>query len=150
MFTIQTYTNNSEKNAVNKSLTASSTYTGTLKDETSIVNPKILIESSSVPTGNYARIDAFNRYYFITDVISVRNNLWEISMKVDVLMTYANAIKSNKGVIARQENIGDNYLIDNLEPLHNDVQMVYQMLNGFKSFNTDENVFIINGGVLSN
>lgn len=100
---LSTYKMTSEKNKLDKTLTDEVQYTGTLKESTSILNPVILVQAASV-SGNYARIPEFGRYYFITDIISVRNGLWEVHMAVDVLTTYAASIKEQTAVIARQEN----------------------------------------------
>ena len=66
-FVIQLYNNISEPERIGKALSPTVSFTGSLKDQTSIINPTIIVDSSSVPSGNYARIDAFGRYYFITD-----------------------------------------------------------------------------------
>ena len=101
-FVIQFYNNISEPERVGKDLSPTVSFTGSLKDQTSIINPTIIVDSSSVPGGNYARIDAFGRYYFITDISSVRNNLWEIKMHVDVMQTYETQIKNTIQMIDRQ------------------------------------------------
>lgn len=84
--------NNSEKNKLGKSLSNLNVFSGSLKDETSVTNPVVLMELEN-PTGyNYAYIPEFGRYYFIDDIVSVRTGLWKISMKVDVLESFKNNI----------------------------------------------------------
>ena len=61
---------------------------------------------------NYMEIPIFNRKYFITDIRSIGRDRWEVSAHVDVLDTYASAIKSNTAVIRRQENVYNLYLND--------------------------------------
>lgn len=56
-----------------------------------------------VLTANYVYIPDFNRYYFINDIISVRNNLWRINMHVDVLMSYQKQIKNLNAFVNRNE-----------------------------------------------
>ena len=56
-------------------------------------------------------IPVFNRKYFITDIQSIGSDRWEVSAHVDVLDTYASAIKSNSAVIRRQENVYNLYLL---------------------------------------
>lgn len=84
--------NNSEKNKLGKSLSNLNVFSGSLKEETSVTNPVIMMELEN-PTGfNYAYIPEFGRYYFIDDMVSVRTGLWKISMKVDVLESFKNNI----------------------------------------------------------
>lgn len=112
-FNIVLMQNKDELNKIRKNPITISTLNGTLKSETDLIDPVILIERSSVPTNvNYLRIAEFNRYYFITDIRSIRNNLWEITCHCDVLYTYAQDIVSHKAIIARQENDWNLYLDD--------------------------------------
>ena len=145
-FTIQLYHNNSEPERIGKSLSATQSFTGSLKDQTSIINPSILVKSAGVPQGNYARIDAFGRYYFITDIVSVRNELWEIKMHVDVLQTYASQIKAGEEMVSRQELNYNNYIQDNQAPLSSDVK---QNIHKFgKAFDTGSYMLVINSAAL--
>lgn len=114
--TITLYRNISEYNAVNKSINELTTLTGTLREESSIIDPVITISDidNYVGSMNYAYIPEFNRYYFITNIESVRNNLWRVSFHVDVLYTYRSQIKSNSAIIERNENEYDLKLNDGL------------------------------------
>lgn len=86
------YVNSSEKQAINKTISSSETLTGALRDESSVINPSFLIQHLN-PTGyNYCYISEFVRYYFITDIVSVRTNLWRINCTVDVLMSFKTQI----------------------------------------------------------
>ena len=110
------YRNISETNAVNKSLTELVTLTGTLRNESSIIDPVILVSDIDVyiSSMNYAYIPEFNRYYFIQNIESVRKNLWRLSMHVDVLYTYREQIKANHAIIERNEIQYDLKLNDGL------------------------------------
>lgn len=111
---ITLYTNESEKNKLEKTLDHSILLEGTLRDESSIINPIILISSNKedIPyMYNYAYIPAFGRYYFITDIESVRTGIWRVSMHVDVLMSYKEQIKNLNVIINNSEQTGaNNYL----------------------------------------
>lgn len=74
-----------------------------LKSETSVLNPTITLNANltSIATYNYAYIPHFNRYYFIDDVKSIRNNLIEISMTSDALASYRNDIGNYTTYISR-------------------------------------------------
>lgn len=112
--TVILYTTNSEKNALSKTLGNAKTFTGTLKKETSVTSPEIMLESDTNLSGyNYAYISEFGRYYFIKDIRSYRDNLWVVSMRVDVLMSFSNSIKSSKGILTNtQTTEKDFYLSD--------------------------------------
>lgn len=109
---IQLCVNNSEVNKINKVLTDSISLQGTLKTETSIIRPEILIEIENPSEYNYAYIPEFNRYYFINDITSVNNNLWRISMNVDVLESFKNEILSQNCIIDKSTLGFDLYLPD--------------------------------------
>ena len=112
-FTIDLMYNGDEINKINKNPTSRLAVTGTLRDESSIVDPVILIEyNGDLVNVNYAHISKFNRWYFITDITSVRTGLWRVAMHCDVLKTYSEGILVSTGVIARQENQYNLYLDD--------------------------------------
>lgn len=106
------YNNLSEKNKINKTLTLVSTLTGSIKENSSITNPSILIEYADPTAFNYVYISAFGRYYFVTDVVVVRNNLLRISLTVDVLESFKTAILAQNVIIDKNENDFTNYLPD--------------------------------------
>ena len=102
--TITLYKTKSESNKINKTLTSSMSFTGTLKDECSILSPTIFIESENLSDYNYLYIKEFNRYYFINDIKNVRNNIWSITGEVDVLYTYKDKILSLPLILEKSEN----------------------------------------------
>ena len=107
-------TNVSEKNKLDKDLTTIATVTGTLKTETSIIDPVILIEGnlSNYVGCNYMTISAFGRSYFVNNIRAIRNNLFEISAHVDVLSSFSAGIRSNSAIVRRQEKNWNLYLND--------------------------------------
>lgn len=104
---IRLYRNNAERNRVNKDnyLTYATEYNGILKDETTLTNPIITIRNTNntLFKFNYAYIVQFERYYFIDDIKSVSNGLWELTLSVDVLMSFESDIKSTYALISRNE-----------------------------------------------
>lgn len=105
-FTIQLQVNNSPINKIGKSLTTLSSPSGTLRNESEIINPKILIETTEdiVKKVNYCTIPNFGRKYFIEEIESVRNNIWLFHCHVDVLDSFQAKILANNAVVLRQEN----------------------------------------------
>lgn len=109
---ITLYVNSSEKNKIGKTLTAVGTLEGSIKHESSIINPVILIEYNDPTAFNYVYIDAFGRYYFVNDVVVVRNNLLRVSLTVDVLESFAAAILAQYVIIDKNTTDFDLYLPD--------------------------------------
>lgn len=110
--TIDLMQNLSDTNVVDKTVSTISTITGVLKDATSIISPTIMIQGTLPPGCNYMYISDFARYYYVTDVRSIHNDIFEISAHVDVLKTYASQLRNCTGIVARQENKYNLYLDD--------------------------------------
>lgn len=111
-FTINLMNNSSAKNVVNKNLTQLSSIDGVLKEATSILNPTVKIQGMLPVNCNYFHIPNFDRYYYITDIRSINNDIFEISGHVDVLTTYRDQILRCSGIVARQRNVYNLYLDD--------------------------------------
>ena len=152
--TINLYKIISEKNSVTKEteagkLTVSYTLTGTLKNNTSIINPTIRVEvNSGIVTCNYAYIPEFSRYYFIRDIVNVSNNLWEISMHCDVISSFWNEIKTNSAILNRVESatFATPLLTDNRLPLSSTTQT--DIIEGSTVYSRDtmSTLLIVPGG----
>lgn len=133
-FSVQLEISTSPKNKVDKSLSTITTLTGTLKDGTSIIDPKILIECdlSSIVNCNYMTISTFGRSYFVTDIKSIKNGIVEITGHVDVISTYASAIRSNSAILRRQENKWNLYLNDGSFKVYQNASVLTKSFpNGF-------------------
>lgn len=113
-FSILLQQNNSEDNRITKNVNTIASVSGVLKDDTSIIDPVILIRCNlpSVVNCNYMTISSFNRSYFVRNIKSVRNGLVEFNCHVDVLSSFADSIKGNTAIIKRQENDWNLYLND--------------------------------------
>lgn len=76
----------------------------TLKNGCDILKPIFMLSSDD----NYFKdtiteIGFQGKYYFVTDIKSVRNNLWELSCEIDVLATYKAEIIANKCLVEFDE-----------------------------------------------
>lgn len=145
MFNITLQVNNSEKERLDKSITDIATISGTLREKTSLIDPVIVIEGdlSNYVNCNYMTIPAFNRSYFINNITSVSNNLFEISAHVDVLTTYKTQIRTNDAIIARQEKKWNLYLNDGVFKTY---QNPYIVTKAFPSgFTSQHFVFSVAG-----
>lgn len=144
---IKLYYTNSENNQLDKSLTLVYNLTGTLRNESNIVRPIILIEADSLGNSNYAYIPAFNRYYFITEITSIRTGLWLLLLESDPLMSFKDAISRLEVILQESETVSvDNYLSDNRVWLAKvkDKTSIIQFPNGL--LNTGEFILITAGG----
>ena len=136
-FQVLLQTNNSEKNKLDKDLVTISTISGTLKNETSIIDPVILIEAdlTSLVSCNYITIPSFGRSYFVTNIRSIRRNLVEVSAHVDVLSSFASQIRNNVAIVRRQENRWNLYLNDGVFKVYqNPMVLTREFPTGFSTF----------------
>lgn len=105
---INLFTCNAENERVDKTNYISNRFVmnGTLRDESSVIDPVILIEKTNPAKSNYnyMYIPEFGRWYYINDIISVRNALWEIHAHVDVLYTWGADIKNMEGLADKLED----------------------------------------------
>lgn len=108
------YHNSSDINVVDKSLSSALSVSGTLKENCSVTDPTILINAGNISTVNYMHIPEFDRYYYITNIVSVRNGLWAVSGHVDVLMSYKSQIRARSAILSRtaNQNYANLYLDD--------------------------------------
>lgn len=108
---ITLYVNHSEVNKIHKSITGGQTLIGTLRNESDVVTPNIVIKHNN-PTGfNYAYIPEFHRYYFITEITAIRTGLWTIKLNSDPLMSFSAEILNCSCILNNTTaNGSDNYL----------------------------------------
>lgn len=113
-FEIVLYKNYSEHNKLDKLISDAYAVEGVLRDNCSIINPIFEINAVDITGYNYCYIEAFGRYYFISDIISKTTGLWEIHCNVDVLMSFIEDI-NNSFVLLENTTLteAENYLSDN-------------------------------------
>lgn len=79
-------------------------YDCVIRDSTSIFNPTIQISTDvSIIEYTYCYIEDFKRYYFITNIVAIRNGLWSLSLSEDVLMSFKEDILNQTCIVARNE-----------------------------------------------
>ena len=114
-FTLNCYKFSGEDIMIDKTryLNLIGSYSGVARDEIDILNPIITIELNEFPRFNYVYINAFNRYYYVTNVVCVRKNLYEIALSIDVLMSYKEGLLSLDAFIDRNEFTYNSDIVDN-------------------------------------
>lgn len=148
-FPIVFSSNSSPTIKVDKDLTEVVTVTGTLRGTTSILDPVVAVESSLtadiVSRINYAYIEQFNRYYYVTDITSEVTGLWVISMHVDVLMTYKAGIRAQNAVVSRQSGQYNLMLDDGWFMAYQNPRHQLKLFSNESPFETQEFCLVVAG-----
>ena len=83
---------------------------------------------------NYMYIPDFGKYYFLKSPTIERNGYTSFRAEEDVLMTYRDQIRQESGIILRQENEGNLYLVDGEYPTENRNKISFKEFpNGFNA-----------------
>ena len=144
---IKFYKNKSEKNKIGKVLQNELSLNGNLREESSIINPTILVEHSNLTVYNYAYIPEFKRYYFISEMTSVRNGLWRVSLSVDVLESYKTDILNLSCIVDKQQNQSYSNNIDDGSYI-NRADSFVEIANYQNGFNSDGEFILITAGAI--
>lgn len=101
------YDNMSDTNVLTKNLNYISTKSCTLKENTSIQQPTIIldVDSDTLAGANYFYIPDLNRYYYIQDATLMTGSRWQVTGRVDVLMSFNEAIKNLVCIVDKQAHI---------------------------------------------
>ena len=146
-FNLRLMTNNSADNVADNHFTSIDLLSGSLKEETSKTDPTIRISyNGALQNVNYFYVPQFQRYYFVTDIKSIRNNIWDISGHCDVLTT---ALKLSNladcmGITKKQENKNNLYLNDGSFRVYQDPIVTTKLFPA--GFNTFSYVLAVAGG----
>lgn len=95
-----------------------------LKDNSSIVNPTLILRNVATGTGtgyyNYVYIPQFKRYYWVEDW-KYKNPNWEIVLTVDPLASFEDDILDSTQYVVRSENGFTATITDTLYPASNEL-----------------------------
>jgi hypothetical protein len=118
--TIEIYRNQSDERKVEKELIDKTELTGTFRNESSIYNPVVRVQwTQSANKINYMYIPAYDRYYYITDIVRVRDEIVDIKGRTDVLMSFKDEILNMTGIVKRSANKWNLYLDDGSLKVYN-------------------------------
>ena len=143
---IKLYKTSSPRKKLVKELSDEVTLTGTLRGQSSVMSPSLQIQDIAVIGYNYCYIPDFGRYYYINGINALRANLFELSLGIDVLMTYADAIRSNAAIVDKVQNIGSAYNYINDGSFINSNRMKQDIINFPTGFNADGGYILITAG----
>lgn len=118
-------------NVLHKTLVNYEQLEGSLKDNTDLLNPVILVKHNGIPTTNYCFIPDLGRYYFINDITVKNNEMFYLHCNVDVLQSFKNDILNAQVIAKRSSSWYDNYLPDNMVMNRTDVEVTYRKLGGY-------------------
>ena len=110
------FTTSSKRENSTKRLYMTESHYCTFKNGCSLLNPTLLLELETSTFPAYTAFKIENRYYNVRDIRSVRNNLFEIDGKIDVLATFkANILATTAYVI--YDSTSNSELPDNRLPI---------------------------------
>ena len=124
----------SDDRQINKELSLPLDITGELRQETSISTPIIRVYSADVLRYNYCYIEDFRRYYYISSIDAVSNEIYDVTLRVDVLMSFRGDITQLYCIVSKQTDVenGDEYIDDSSLVTDNLMfSTVYTFPNGF-------------------
>ena len=145
---IKLYKTSSPRKKLVKDLTDIITLVGTLRAQSSVMAPTFTVQDTAVVGYNYCYIPDFGRYYYINGINALRANLFELSLGIDVLMTYAAEIRNNAAIIdkVQPQYAAMPYLNDGSFVSTNKMeQTVINFANGFND--AGEFILITAGGM---
>lgn len=142
---VRFYLNTSENNSLKKNLTNVEVISGFMREPVDLLRPVFRVQTNPLDY-NYCYIGKFERYYFIKDIVNLRNDLWEVHCEVDVLTSYYDDIRNLSGIVDKQETNGNVYIDDGSWTVEN--RRVIETLNFSSGFlQTPVNILITAGSV---
>lgn len=120
-YSVVLYTASKKYNSTAQPASVGLTISCKLKDGSSIINPTIIVDFSTItnPTPqayNMAYISEFARYYWIDDVRFVFG-VWEYTLRVDVLASWKNNIGNQTLYVTRSSSNYDTSIVDSFYPI---------------------------------
>ena len=121
MATMTFYSNCSKRENSTKQPTGGTEYNIAFKDNFSILGGKVLISLGLISAQAFKEALFSNYYYFVTDAVTVTNDVTELTLALDYLATYRSNIAAYRGLITRcpSGNVDTNnvYKDDKVQPL---------------------------------
>lgn len=123
MATMTFYSNFSKRENSTKQPTGGTQYNIAFKDNFSILGGKVLLNLGLISAQAFKEALFSNYYYFVTDAVTVTNDVTELTLALDYLATYRNNIAAYRGLITRcpKGDVDTNNVFkdDKIQPLSN-------------------------------
>ena len=143
---IKLYKTSSPRKKLVKELSDGITLVGTLRAQSSVMSPTFTVQDTAVVGYNYCYIPDFGRWYYINGIDALRSNLYELSLGIDVLMTYAADIRNNYAIVDKVENFGEAFNYINDGSWVNTNRMKQSIINFANGFNDNGEFILITAG----
>lgn len=111
------YTFSDDPKVANKTLTTVGTATGEFRATVDVLRPTFTVKPDQVGEANYCYIEGLQRYYYITGKRKLTTGLTELSLYCDVRKSFYIELLLNKGIVERNTNNYDMYLLDPRVPI---------------------------------
>lgn len=112
------FSSGSKRENSTKQLSMDSSHSCNFKNGCSMLNPTLLLELHDNQFPNYTAFKIGNRYYHVTNINSVRNNIFEVTGKVDALATYKSQILASTQYVTYSSVTGGQWLADTRIPIN--------------------------------
>lgn len=123
MATMTFYSNFSKRENSTKQPTGGTEYNIAFKDNFSILGGKVLLNLGLISAQAFKEALFSNYYYFVTDAVTVTNDVTELTLELDYLATYRSNIAAYRGLITRcpKGDVDTNNVFkdDKIQPLSN-------------------------------
>lgn len=109
MISVQLYQNHSDNNYISKDITPipGGALTARAPHDISILTPVLTFDyNTAFLLANYAKIEEYDRYYFIKNIITDTAKRVHLELSVDPLMSFASQIRQCTAQIIRLEDVG--------------------------------------------
>lgn len=143
---VKFYYNQSDDRQINKVLTGETSFEGVPRGDVDIMTPVIRFDSSDILRFNYCYIPELQRYYSVRSINAYREGLYDVTLEVDVLMSFRNHILRLECIVDKQAQSmnGDEYIDDG--SLVTDNIMFNRVYNFSSGFNSTPEFILITAG----
>ena len=104
-----------------------------LKEECSLKNPVFILNE---PIANYTYVEAFNEYFFVTDVVNLDRHRSEVHCTLDPCATYKSGITGYTAFVERAASSYDAYVNDPLLTAKQDIIRESRIATNLSIFGT--------------
>lgn len=117
-FNVTFYSFSKRENSTYRPTGTGETFSCVLKAGSNIAAPEIILDlgTADSPAWNYAYIQEFNRYYYVSDWRWIENRLWSASLTTDLLATYKDEIGASELYVLRSSAASDGDIVDDYYP----------------------------------
>lgn len=158
MVNISLYKCSCDNKVVNKLpyMTYVSSVTGIFREPANVLSMDLRLDTSNPDFKkdfNYVYVTEFERFYYVASITYERNNIINVKLTIDVLMSYYNGIQTLTGFIERCENpnLANNNIIDTRRVIAQGTKITEKSLtykNNFFYEGVNRGVYVLNGSLL--